>query len=112
MLYRYMDDTFVIWPHCQDKLHEFLNHLNGLHKKIQFTVETEKDGHLPFLDIDTYRKTDCSLCHKIYRKPTHTNLYLQQNSHHHPANNQSSHPWYKELKVFVTKTPFHKNWNS
>jgi len=50
----------------------------------------EKEGdHLPFLDIDIYRKTDGSLGHKVYRKPTHTNLYLHQNSHHHPANKQS-----------------------
>src|SRR5215475_9299218 len=68
---------------------DFLNHLNGLHKKIKFTMEIEKDGHLPFLDIHIYRRTDGSLGHKIYRKPTHTNLYLQQNSHHHPANKNS-----------------------
>ena len=87
--YRYVDDTFVIWPHGQDKLMDFLNHLNGLHKKIKFTMEIEKDGHLPFLDIHIYRRTDGSLGHKVYRKPTHTNLYLQQNSHHHPANKNS-----------------------
>jgi hypothetical protein len=52
-------------------------------------MEIEKDGHLPFLDIDIYRKTDGSLGHKVYRKPTHTNLYLQQSSHHHPANKRS-----------------------
>jgi len=49
----------------------------------------EKEGHLPFLDIDIYRKTDSSLGHKVYRKPTHTYLYPHQNSHHHPANKQS-----------------------
>src|SRR5215469_1292483 len=87
--YRYVDDTFVIWPHGQDQLQEFLHHLNGLHKNIQFTMEIEKDGHLPFLDIDVYRKTDGALGHKVYRKPTHTNLYLQQSSHHHPANKHS-----------------------
>ena len=32
---------------------------------------------------------DGSLGNKVYRKPTHTNLYLHQNSHHHPANKQS-----------------------
>ena len=32
---------------------------------------------------------DGSLGHKLYRKPTHTNLYLQQKSHHHPANQHS-----------------------
>ena len=83
--YRYVDDTFVIWPHGRDKLQDFLNHINGLHKKIQFTMEIEKDGHLPFLDIDIYRKNDGSLGHKVYCKPTHTNLYLQNSSHHHPA---------------------------
>ena len=87
--FRYVDDTFVIWPHGQEKLTEFLSHLNGLHNKVQFTMEKEEEGHLPFLDIDIYRKMDGSPGHKVYQKPTHTNLYLRQNSHHHPANKQS-----------------------
>ena len=49
----------------------------------------KEQGHLPFLDIDIYRNTDRSLGHKVYRKPTHTNLYLHQNSRHHPANQQT-----------------------
>ena len=56
--YRYVDDTFVIWPHGQEKLTEFVNHLIGVHNNIEFTTEIEEDGHLPFLDIDIYRKTD------------------------------------------------------
>jgi hypothetical protein len=84
--FRYVDDTFVIWPHGSGKLVEFLDHLNGLHENIKFTMETEKDGHLPFLDNDIYRKPDGSLGHRVYRKPTHTNLYLHANSHHHPSN--------------------------
>jgi hypothetical protein len=52
-------------------------------------MEKEENGHLPFLDIDIYRKTDGSLGHKVYRKPTHTYLYLHQLSHHHPANKHS-----------------------
>jgi hypothetical protein len=56
---------------------------------IKFMMEKE-EGHLPFLDIDNYRKLDDdSLGHKIYRKPTRTNLYLRWVSHHHPANEQS-----------------------
>ena len=87
--YRYVDDSFVIWSHGQDKLEGFLDHLNNLQERIQFTIETENDGHLPFLDIDIYRQTDGTLGHKVYRKPTHTSLYLQQSSHHHPAHKQS-----------------------
>ena len=80
-----MIHTFVIWPHGKDKLTEFLNHLKGIHNNIQFTMEIEDEGHLLSLDIDIYRKMDGSLGHRVYRKPTHTNLYLHQKSHHYPA---------------------------
>jgi hypothetical protein len=69
-------------------LYYILDYLNGLHN-IKFTMEIEKEGHLPFLDIDVYRKTNGSLGHKVYRKPTHTNLYLHHRSHNHTANKQS-----------------------
>ncbi|XP_021934007.1 uncharacterized protein LOC110836758 isoform X2 [Zootermopsis nevadensis] len=95
----YVDDTFVIWPHGPGKLAEFLNHLNSIHKSIQFTMETEKDGHLPFLDIDIHRKPDGSLGHKVYRKPTHTDLYLNSNSR--PTNRLYFLPWYTGPRPFV-----------
>jgi hypothetical protein len=50
-----MDDTFVIWPHGQGKVADFLAHLNSVHENIHFTMETKRDGHLPFLDIDIPR---------------------------------------------------------
>jgi len=87
--FRNVDDTFIIWPHSKEKLAEFLNHLSGTHNKIQFTMEKEEEDHLPFLDADIYRKMVGSLRHKVYQKPTHTNLYLHQNLHHHPASKQS-----------------------
>jgi hypothetical protein len=61
-LFRYVD-AFVIWTHGTEKLERFLDHLNGLHGNIQFTVEMEKDGHLPFLGIDLYRIPDSSVGH-------------------------------------------------
>ena len=48
---RYVDDTFVIWPHGPDRLLSFHQHLNKQHPKIQFTVEKEKYDQLPFLDV-------------------------------------------------------------
>ncbi|XP_023713951.1 uncharacterized protein LOC111867940 [Cryptotermes secundus] len=53
-------------------------------------METESEGHLPFLDIDIYRRPDGSLGHRVYRKPTHTNLYLNAKSHHHPSSKQAA----------------------
>jgi hypothetical protein len=87
--YRYVDDIFAIWPHGKASLTIFLEHLNSLHKNIQFTMEIEEEGHLPSLDIDINKKSNGSLGHKVYGKPTHTNLYLHQLSHHHPANKHS-----------------------
>jgi retron-type reverse transcriptase len=40
--YRYVDDTFVIWPHGKTSLTDFLEHLNGQHKNIQFTMAIEE----------------------------------------------------------------------
>ncbi|PNF15534.1 hypothetical protein B7P43_G16534 [Cryptotermes secundus] len=88
--FRYVDDTFVIWSHGPDKLQDFLNHINSINQCIQFTMETETEGHLPFLDIDIYRRPDGSLGHRVYRKSTHTNLYLNAASHHHPSNKQAA----------------------
>jgi hypothetical protein len=48
-------------------------------------METESEDHFPFLDLDIYRGPDGSLGHKVYRKPIHTNLYLNAKSHHHPV---------------------------
>jgi hypothetical protein len=73
----------------EDRVLDFLHHLNGIHNNIQFTMEIEEEGHLPFLDIDIYKKMDGSIEHKVYWKPTHTNLYLHQRYHHHPANKHS-----------------------
>jgi len=56
---------------------------------IQLNMETERDGHLPFLEFDIYGNLDGTLGHKVYWKPTHTKLYLQSRSYHHPTNIQA-----------------------
>ncbi|XP_072046538.1 uncharacterized protein [Amphiura filiformis] len=49
---------------------------------IKFTYEEEIDGSIPFLDTQITRKPDGTTKLSIYRKPTHTNQYLQFQSHH------------------------------
>ncbi|XP_046401606.1 uncharacterized protein LOC124167667 [Ischnura elegans] len=56
--YRYVDDTFIIWPHGRESLQHFLSHMNSRHANIQFTMEIEKDNRIPFLDILIHRKND------------------------------------------------------
>ena len=61
----------------------------AFHWNIQFTTEIKRDSHLPFLDIDIYRRLEGSLGHKVYQNPTHTNLYLNPGSCHHSSNIQA-----------------------
>lgn len=83
--FRYVDDTFVIWPHGLDKLEQFHNHLNRRNDSIKFTMETEKEHKLPFLDVMVIKDSlNNTLTTSVYRKDTHTNRYLHYNSHHHP----------------------------
>lgn len=46
----YVDDTFVIWLHDVGALRTFHDHLNLQHPAIQFTMEEEAGGQIPFLD--------------------------------------------------------------
>ncbi|XP_063529636.1 uncharacterized protein LOC134740911 [Cydia strobilella] len=80
---RYVDDVFAVVPHKD--LDPLLEHLNARHAKIKFTIERECNGALPFLDVLVQRDEHGRLTHKVYRKPTHTERYLQADSHHHPA---------------------------
>ena len=62
---------------------KFLEHLNTIDQHIQFTSEeSRQDGSMPFLDILISPKEDGSLSTTVYRKPTHTDLYLQWDSNH------------------------------
>ena len=80
--HRYVDDTFVI----QKEIHkqDFLQHINSVDPAIQFTVEDNKeDGAIPFLDTIVKPETNGKLSTTVYRKPTHTDQYLQWDSNHH-----------------------------
>ena len=49
---------------------------------IQFTVEMESEGKLPFLDVLLQRDPDRSIATTVYRKSTHTDRYLDFASRH------------------------------
>ncbi|GJQ77708.1 hypothetical protein Trydic_g12829 [Trypoxylus dichotomus] len=74
--FRYVDVTFIIWPHSRDTLDNFLGHLNTQHPEIKFTMEVEKNGVMPFLDVLVTRKLNGRLGHSVYRKPTRIDIYM------------------------------------
>ena len=78
---RFVDDTFTILQ--SSKREGFLEYLNSIDQHIQFTAENQReDGAMLFLDILVSPGRDGSLSTSVYRKPTHTDLYLQWDSHH------------------------------
>ena len=77
---RFVDDTFVVIKKCHQE--EFFHHINSIEDSIQFTAENiQADGTLHFLDVLVIPQPDGSLSTAVYRKPTHTNQYLQWDSH-------------------------------
>ena len=56
-------------------------HLNGVEMKIQFKMELEKESFLPFLDVGI-TKSEGKLITKVYRKPMHTQQYINWASNH------------------------------
>ena len=78
--YRYVDDSHVYI--AREHLTEFHFHLHSINQHIKFTVEEEKDGSIAFLDTMTTRNPDGTIKTSVYRKATHTDKYLQFNSHH------------------------------
>jgi hypothetical protein len=88
--FRYGDDIFMIWPHVQEnRTTSSFTSAAFISTNIQFTMEMETGGHIPILNIDVYRRLDSWLGYRIYRKPTHTNFYLNARSRHHPAKKQA-----------------------
>jgi hypothetical protein len=83
---RMKDDVFLIWENGEKTFDDFVEDINAAEKRIQFTVEKEKDGILPFLNLKIMRVGE-RLETDIYRKPTHTQRYVNWRSNH-PRNNQ------------------------
>ena len=80
---RYVENTFVQWPHGEEELRTFHDQLNSINHSIQFTCEKEIEGTLPFLDVELKRMGE-KVSTGVYRKPTHTNRSIHSSSHHHP----------------------------
>ena len=75
---RYIDDIFALFcsPDYADKFKEYLlsKHLN-----INFSKEKEKDGCLPFLDVNIFRENE-KFATNVYRKKTLSRVYTNSKS--------------------------------
>ena len=67
---RYVDDTFALF-NTKASAELFLNFANNFHENIKFTMESENENKLPFLDI-LIERTSSGFITGVYRKPTFT----------------------------------------
>ena len=72
-----------IRDHQQDRTGQyFFAHINSINNHIKFTKEECSDNQLAFLDCKIKISESHKLTTAVYRKPTHTDHYLQFGSHH------------------------------
>ena len=69
---RFVDDTFILFRE-QSHSNKFLDYLNNQHQNIKFTMETETNKQIPFLDMNIVQE-DGKISTSIYRKPTFSGL--------------------------------------
>ena len=75
-----------------------------------FTVEgIQENGAIPFLDTLVTPKADNSLSITVYQKPTHTDHYLQWDSHHNLSSKYSVIGTLIHRAKTVCTTPEHLN---
>ena len=76
---RFVDDSFSLFLKGEGGARSFLGVLNALHPALTFTMESEVDRKLPFLDSLVFREVD-RFTTAIYRKPTFTGVYTRWDS--------------------------------
>ena len=71
---RYMDDTLALFDD-ESQARRFLQYLNSQHSNMSFTMETEENRHIAFLDC-LITRDEKKLNTSVYRKSTFTGLGL------------------------------------
>ena len=70
---RYVDDIFLLFK-SNDHLKYFQDFLNSCHINMSFSMETEKENKLSFLDVEVIREQG-KFTTTVYRKPTFSGVY-------------------------------------
>ena len=69
-------------------LENFFHHISNLPQNIKFTMEEESNGELGFLDT-LLKQNNGEMSVLVYRKPAHTEQYLDCSSHHQTSCKES-----------------------
>ena len=75
---RYVDGIFVLFE-SSESADSFREYLSSKHQNINFTVEKENVGSIPFLDVKICRKNG-KFVTCVYRKPTFSGVFTNYES--------------------------------
>lgn len=88
--YRYVDDIITCFVGTDRQLQSFFKYINSLHPNIKFTLETEQNNSINFLDL-TITKVNNKHEFSIFHKPSHTDITIH---------NSSSHPYTHKVSAY------------
>ena len=94
--WRYIDDIFFLWEHGEEKLKEFIEHLNEKHPTIKFAAEWSQTS-VNFLDV-TVSLIGGKINTDLYVKPTDSHQYLHSSSCH-PYHCKKGIPYIQALRL-------------
>ena len=75
---RYVDDIFCLFKN-EKSANQFQKFLNSRHRNMNFSLEKEDNGCLPFLDVKITKSE--TFITSLYKKPTFSGIYLNFKSH-------------------------------
>ena len=95
--WRYIEDIFMVWTHGEEKLEDFINHINSLQSTIKFTHDFSK-SHISFLDVTVSLDNNNKISTDLFVKSTDTHQYLLHTSCH-PSHIKKSIPFSPALRI-------------
>ena len=79
--WRYIDDIFMVWTHGEDKLEDFIHHINSVHITIKFKYEFSK-SYISLLAVTVSLDNNNKISTDLFVKSTDTHQYHLHTSCH------------------------------
>jgi hypothetical protein len=89
--FRYVDDSLMVYDENSTDIHEVHIAFNNLAPTIKYTIETETDNNINFLDIAIQNKEN-KVLFSVHRKPITTDVIIPKNSCPPPPPNRNMRP--------------------
>ena len=96
--WRYIDGIFMVWTHGEDKLKEFITHLNSSHNTIKFTHEFSNSSISFFEFTISLNNNNNQISTDLFVKSTDTHQSLLHTSCH-PNHVRKSIPFSLALRI-------------